>query len=89
MSETRRFPTQNYWEGTDAVAIVYYDNYLGFLERGRSDLVRGASIDQAALLDNEGVIFPVRLCEINYLQTSHLDDQIEVRTRDQKIGSAS
>ncbi len=89
MSETHRFPTEIYWEDTDAAGIVYYANYLGILERSRSDLVRGASIDQAALLDNEGVMFPVRRCEINYLQTSHLDDQIEVRTRVQKIGGAN
>ena len=86
MSETHRFPTQIYWEATDAANIV---NYLGFLERGRCDLVRGASIDQAALLDNEGVTFPVRRCEINYLQQSHLDNRIEVRTRVQKIGGAN
>ena len=89
MSETHRFPTQIYWEDTDAVGTVYYANYLEFLERGLSDQVRGASIDQTALLDNEGVMFPMRLCEINYLQTSHLDDQIEVRTRVQKIGGAN
>ena len=89
MSETHRFPTQIYWEDTDAVGIVYYANYLEFLERSRSDLVREASIDQAALLDNEGVMFPVRRCEINYLQPSHSDNQIEVRTRVQKIGGAS
>ena len=89
MSESHRFPTQIYWEDTDAAGIVYYANYLGILERSRSALVRGASIDQATLLDNEGVMFPVRRCEINYLQTSHLDDQIEVLTRVPKIGGAS
>ena len=89
MSETHRFPTQIYWEDTNSARIVYYANYLEFLERSRSDLVRGASIDQAALLDNEGAMFPVRRCEINYLQTSHLDNQIEVRTRVKKIGGAN
>jgi len=89
MSETHRFPTQFYWEDTDTAGIVYYANYLGFLERGRSDLVREASIDQATLLDNEGVMFPVRRCEINYLQQLHPDNQIEVRTRVQKIGGAN
>ena len=89
MSETHRFPTQIYWEDTDAAGIVYYANNMRFLERGRSDLVSGASIDQGALLDSEGVMFPVRRCEINYLQPAHLDNQIEMRTRIQKIGGAS
>ena len=85
MSETHRFPTQIYWEDTEAAGIVYYANYLRFLERDRSDLVRGAGIDQGALLDSEGVVFPVRRCEIDYLQPARLDNQIEVRTRIQKI----
>ena len=89
MSETHRFPTQIYWEDTEAPGIVYYTNYLRFLERGRSDLVREAGIDQGTLLDSKGVMFPVRRCEINYLQPAHLDNQIEVRTRIQNIGGAS
>ena len=89
MSETHRFPARICWEDNDAAGIVYYANYLRFLERGHSDLVRGAGIDQAALLDSEGVMFPVRRCEIDYLQPARLDDQIEVRTRIQKIGGAS
>ena len=89
MSETHRFPTQIYWEDTEATGIVCYANNLRFLERGRSDLVRRAGIDQAALLNSEGVMFPVRRCEIDYLQPAHLDDQIKVFTRIKKIGGAS
>ncbi|MEE1554779.1 MAG: YbgC/FadM family acyl-CoA thioesterase, partial [Alphaproteobacteria bacterium] len=80
MSKSHRFMARIYWEDTDAAGIVYYANYLRFLERARSDLVRWAGIDQAALLDNEGVLFPVRHCEINYLRPARLDDEIEVRT---------
>ncbi len=89
MSEPHRFPVRVFWEDTDAAGIVYYANYLRFLERGRSDLVRGAGIGQAALLDRDGVMFPVRRCEIDYLQPARLDDEIEVRTRINKIGGAS
>ncbi len=89
MSKPHCFPTRIFWEDTDAAGIVYYANYLRFLERGRSDLVRRAGIDQAALLNREGVMFPVRRCEIDYLQPAHLDDQIEVLTRIKKIGAAS
>ncbi|MFP6728098.1 MAG: thioesterase family protein, partial [Alphaproteobacteria bacterium] len=88
MSETHRFPTQIYWEDTEAAGIVYYATYLRFLEQGRSNLVRGTDIDQGALLDSEGVMFPVRRCEIGYLQPARLDNQIEVRPRIQKIGGA-
>ncbi len=89
MSEFHRFPVRVYWEDTDAAGIVYYANYLRFLERARSDLVRGAGIDQVALLDREGIVFPVRRCEIDYLQPARLDDEIQVRTRLKKLGGAS
>ncbi len=58
MFEPHRFPVRVYWEDTDAAGIVYYANYLRFLERARSDLVRGAGINQSALLDSEGIVFP-------------------------------
>ena len=89
MSETHRFPTGIYWKDTDAAGVVWYANYHRFLERCRSDLVRGAGIDQGTLLDSEGVMFPVRRCEIEYQQPARLDDRIEVRTRIQMFGGAS
>ena len=89
MSEPHCFPLRVYWEDTDAAGIVYYANYLRFLERARSDMVRGAGIDQAALLDGEGIVFPVRRCEIDYLQPARLDDEIHVRTRVQNLRGAS
>ena len=89
MSEPHRFPVRIFWEDTDAAGIVYYANYLKFLERGRSDLVRRLGIDQSTLLDRDGVMFPVRRCEIDYLQPARLDDEIEVRTRIRKVGGAS
>ena len=89
MPNFHSFPTRIYWEDTDAAGIVYYANYLRFLERGRSDLVRRAGIKQAELLDTKGITFPVRRCEIDYLRPARLDDQIEVRTRIKKISGAS
>ena len=89
MSETHRFSTQFYWEDTDTAGIVYYATYLRFLEQGRSHLVRGAGIDQGALLDSEDVMFPVYRCEFDYPQPALPDNQIKVRTRIQRIGGAS
>lgn len=89
MSEPHHFSVRVYWEDTDAAGIVYYANYLRFLERARGDLVRGAGIDQAALWDGEGIVFPVRRCEIDYLLPARLDAEIQVRTRIQNLGGAS
>lgn len=84
-----RFPIIVYWEDTDAAGLVYYANYLKFMERARSDLVARAGIDQAALLAAQGVLFPVRRCEIDYLLPAALQDRIEVVTRLRRVGGAS
>ena len=89
MSKTHRFPIQFYWEDTGAAGIFYNTTYLRFLKRDRSDLAMGAGIDKVALLDSEGVMFPLRRCEIGYLQPTNLEDQIKVRTRIRKIGGTS
>jgi|TARA_B100001964_G_scaffold46689_1_gene52165 acyl-CoA thioester hydrolase len=78
-----------YWEDTDAAGIVYYANYLKFIERGRSDLLRLLGIDQAALYRESGVAFAVRRCEIDYLKPARLDDRLEVRSRLVEVRGAS
>ena len=71
-------PLRVYWEDTDAWGIVYYANYLKFIERGRSDMLRLAGIDQWRMKGEDGVNFVVRRCEIDYHLPAQLDDQIEV-----------
>ena len=73
-------PLRVYWEDTDAAGMVYYANYLRFTERARSDMLRAAGIDQTALLERDGIVFAVRNCEIEYLGSARLDDEIEVHT---------
>ena len=70
-----------YYEDTDAAGIVYYANYLKFAERARTEFLREAGIAQRALQDDEGVLFAVRRCEIDYLRPARLDDVLEVRSR--------
>tara|TARA_R110002167_G_scaffold275404_3_gene481498 strand:- start:1343 stop:1789 length:447 start_codon:yes stop_codon:yes gene_type:complete len=84
-----RFAVTIYWEDTDAAGIVYYANYLKFMERARSDLVARAGIDQAGLLARDGIVFPVRRCCIDYLEPARLGDQLTVTTALKRIGGAS
>lgn len=77
---THVLPLRVYWEDTDAFGIVYYANYLRFLERGRSDILRLAGIDQAALHAEGGIGFAVRRCDIEYLKPARLDDDIAVHS---------
>lgn len=77
---THVFPVRVYWEDTDAFGIVYYANYLRYIERARSDLLRLAGVDQAALLADTGLGFAVRHCGVDYLRPARLDDTLAVRT---------
>ncbi len=79
-NEAHVLPLRVYWEDTDAAGMVYYANYLRFTERARSDMLRAAGIDQSALLERDGIVFAVRNCEIEYLGSARLDDEIEVHT---------
>ncbi len=83
-----RYDVRVHWEDTDAAGIVYYANYLRFIERARSDLVRGFGIDQAALLGQDGIAFQVRRCEIDYLTPARLDDELVVETRLHRLRGA-
>lgn len=85
-----RFPVRVYWEDTDAGGIVYHANYLKFMERARSDLLRQLGFGQDAQRDREdGVLFVVASLSINYHRGAKLDDDLEVVTRLEKLGRAS
>ncbi|MEB8388990.1 tol-pal system-associated acyl-CoA thioesterase [Rhodobacteraceae bacterium KMM 6894] len=75
------FPIRVYYEDTDMGGIVYYANYLKFIERARSDWVRGMGIDQQLLKDRDGLVFAVRRVECDYLSPARFDDVLEVQTR--------
>ena len=68
---SHQFPIRVYYEDTDMGGIVYYANYLKFIERARSDWVREIGIDQNAMRD-EGVVFAVRRVEADYLSPAQV-----------------
>ena len=69
-----------YYEDTDMAGIVYYANYLKFIERGRSEWLRALGVDQGALKEAEGIVFAVRRVEADYLRPARFDDLLEVAT---------
>ena len=77
---THRIPIRVYYEDTDLAGIVYYANYLKFIERGRTDWLRDLGIDQGALKDREGIVFAVRRVEADYLAPARFDDLLSVET---------
>jgi len=70
-----------YYEDTDLAGIVYYANYLRFMERGRTEYLRALGIDQARMRTEEGVVFAVRSVALDYLAPAVFDDVLTVTTR--------
>lgn len=75
-----QFDLRVYYEDTDLAGIVYYANYLKFIERGRSEWVRALGVDQVALKSTQGLVFAVRRVEADYLRPAKFDDQLQVVT---------
>ncbi len=78
-----------YWEDTDAGGVVYYANYLRFMERARSEWLRAAGFEQDILRDEAGVVFVVRRVEVDYLSPARFNEQIEVSVDLLELGRAS
>ncbi|MEQ9694665.1 tol-pal system-associated acyl-CoA thioesterase [Shimia sp. SDUM112013] len=76
---THKLSVRVYYEDTDMAGIVYYANYLRYIERGRSEWVRDNGMDQNAM-KAEGVVFAVRRIEADYLMPAKLDDELVVET---------
>ncbi|MEM1273055.1 MAG: tol-pal system-associated acyl-CoA thioesterase [Pseudomonadota bacterium] len=74
------WPIRVYYEDTDLAGLVYYANYLKFIERARSEMVREAGIDQLSMKAT-GLVFAVRRLVAEYLKPAHYDDQLTVETR--------
>ncbi|WP_342070072.1 tol-pal system-associated acyl-CoA thioesterase [Yoonia algicola] len=74
-----RFPVRVYYEDTDLAGIVYYANYLKFIERARSEWVRELGVDQVQM-KAEGLVFAVRRVEADYLTPAKYDDELVVQT---------
>ena len=77
-----------YYEDTDLAGIVYYANHLKFIERARTEWVRGLGVDQTRLRAETGLVFAVRRVTADYLQPARFDDLLEVRSRVVASGGA-
>ncbi|KAF0675741.1 tol-pal system-associated acyl-CoA thioesterase [Profundibacterium mesophilum] len=74
------FSLRVYYEDTDLGGIVYYANYLRFIERARSEWVRSLGIDQRRMKEEHGTVFAVRRLAADYLSPAHYDDMLTVNT---------
>ena len=83
------WPVRVYWEDTDAGGVVYYANYLKFMERARSEWLRARGFEQDVLRDEAGVVFVVRRVEIDYLSPARFNEQLEVSVALHEAGRVS
>jgi acyl-CoA thioester hydrolase len=83
-----QFRTRVYYEDTDLAGIVYYANYLKFIERARTEWVASLGVDQMALKAAQGVVFAVRRVEADFLRPAKFGDDLLVETSLQTLGGA-
>ena len=86
---THLFPLRVYFEDTDVAGIVYYANYLRFMERARSDMLRALGIDQRAALESGEGVYAVAEVSIRYRAPARLGDELVVVTDIEAVRAAS
>jgi len=83
------WPVRVYYEDTDSGGVVYYANYLKFMERARTELLRSLGFEQDELMRNDGVIFAVRSVAVEYHRPARFNDLLQVSARIAEPGRAS
>ena len=78
MAEPFTWPVRVYWEDTDAGGVVYHAQYLAFMERARSEWLRGLGLHQDAMKRDADLVFVVRAMDVDFRAPARLDDQLEV-----------
>ena len=80
------WPLRVYFEDTDAQGVVYFANYLKFMERGRTECLRELGIEQDRLLGEHGLGFTLTASDARFLRPARFNDQLEVHTRITELG---
>ncbi len=89
VGKTHRFALRVYFEDTDVAGIVYYANYLRFMERARSDMLRAVGIDQRAVMEQGEGVYAVADVAIKYRGSAKLDDALVVASEVAQVRAAA
>ncbi|MCF6236458.1 MAG: tol-pal system-associated acyl-CoA thioesterase [Gammaproteobacteria bacterium] len=84
-----KWPVRIYYEDTDSGGVVYYANYLKYMERARTEWLRSFGIEQPQLQEKHGVVFVVRSVALEYLRPARFNDFLQVTVVLKKCGKAS
>ena len=89
MRKEFKYNTKVYYEDTDAAGIVYYANYLKFLERARSEAIYSMGLTNKKLLKDNGTIIIVKSCKIDYKKPAKFEDLLEIISKIKTISKSS
>ena len=84
-----KFKTKVYYEDTDSGGVVYYANYLKFIERARTNLIQELGYSLKLISEKYDCHFVVKNIECNYIQSAKLEDELSIQTKFLKIKKAS
>jgi acyl-CoA thioester hydrolase len=84
-----RFAVRVYFEDTDLSGVVYHANYLRFMERARSDMLRAAGIDQRGDMEGGQGYWAVHDLSVTYMRPARFDDALVVRSRVVEVRAAA
>ena len=87
--KTFTFKLKVYYEDTDAGGVVYYANYLKFMERARSDPLKSLGFTNKLLIEENGTYIIVKSCNINYIKHALLEDDLEIKSNIKEITKTS
>lgn len=82
------WPVRVYYEDTDAGGVVFYANYLGFMERARTEWLRALGFEQPEMAARDGVLFVVHAVNIKYLKPSRFNDSLQVTVEVVNVGGS-
>jgi len=89
VGQEHRFALTVYFEDTDTAGVVYYANYLKFMERARSDMLRAVGVDQSDVLRVGGGAYYVAKCSIRYVKPARLGEELLVLSGVDQVRAAS
>src|SRR5690242_18606157 len=89
MSPVFSIPIRVYYEDTDAGQVVYYANYIKFMERARTEWLRSQGFEQDELLRRDGILFAVRSAKIDFLKPARFNELLQATVQVSKRGNAS
>jgi len=88
-TSAHRWPVRIYYEDTDMQGIVYYANYLKYLERARTEFLREKGFEQDYLIEQQGIAFAVRSVQMDYIKPAKFNDELIVITQIEELKRVS